>query len=161
MSIDGIRGIKQALLNEYGHFADRRLKNIDKGSRFIIDDRDRDPSHGSDGTPYGWFCEMFVDVEGADAIKVTIIGPLPSGPSVEAWLKESGGVLHDGPFSMRDRRTFAVGPADIKKLVSLANAQRSLIAGARNRDKSDYFVCPRIAACLMRLYGVLEKHWGC
>jgi hypothetical protein len=36
------RALKQALLNQYGHFADKRIKNIDKSNLFIVDDRGRE-----------------------------------------------------------------------------------------------------------------------
>ncbi|MDE2464987.1 MAG: hypothetical protein KGO02_14895 [Alphaproteobacteria bacterium] len=162
MTVDDLRPLKQALLDEYGHFADRRLKNIDKGSRFIIDDRDGGgPSFGADGTPYGWFCEMFADVETAQPLKVTIKGPLPTGDAVIAWMKANGSNFVEDRYSFRDSRIFVVTPTDKDKLLSLAKALESLIANSgQKRERSDYFVCPRIAASLRRLHQLLDRQWS-
>jgi hypothetical protein len=100
------RALKSALLAEYGHFADRRIKNIDRASRFLVDDRD----HGglaSDGQPYGWFCEVIVDVLRDDKISVTLRGQIPQGNAVQAWMTKHN-VQISRPF-YREQMTFEVG----------------------------------------------------
>ena len=60
-----MRPLKQALLDQYGHFADKRIKNNDRGSLFIVDDRGPG-DHGADGKLFLWFCVIFAEVIAAD-----------------------------------------------------------------------------------------------
>lgn len=83
-----MRTLKEALLREYGSFADKRIKNIDKGSRFLVDDR-HDGGLASDGTPYGRFCSISAEVTDADTVRV-VLSNLPEGPSVAAWAGAMG-----------------------------------------------------------------------
>jgi len=159
MSTEELRNLKQALLDEYSHFADRRLKNIDKGDRFIIDDREGNRSYGSDGTPYGWFCEMYADVENPTSINVAIVGPLPTNDAVEKWMTKNDVKLVKGQYGARDRHIFTVTPANVDMLASFAKALKSLGLDKNRRSKSDYYVCPRIASCLLRLQEVLKAYW--
>ena len=79
------RALKSAFLAEYGHFADRRIKNIDRASRFLVDDREQG-GLASDGQPFGWFCEVIADVLGDDKIRVTLQGQIPQGNAVQVWM---------------------------------------------------------------------------
>lgn len=89
MSTELLRPLKQSLLNEYGHFADQRLKKIDSGSLFIVDDRI--PSdHGADRKLYPWFCLIFADVIEPNAVKVTMRGGIPRSANVEKWIRRMG-----------------------------------------------------------------------
>jgi len=72
------RALKRVLLAEYGHFADRRIRNIDRASLFLVDDRFQG-GLASDGRPYGWFCEVFANVTGDDEIGVILSGQIPHG----------------------------------------------------------------------------------
>ncbi len=153
--------IKRAFLAEYGHFADRRIKDLDKSDRFIIDDRDGGgPSFGADRTPYGWFCEMFADIKQPDIVQITIEGPLPTGDSVIVWLTQNSVKPNDRFGSGRSQYRFVVSPHNLDKLLSLADALNKLIANRNaKRDNSDWFTIPRIAACLGRVHRVLSVHW--
>ncbi len=53
--------LKRKLFDEYGGFADKRIKNLDKGERFIIDDRSPTQDFGSQRL-YSYFCAIFADV---------------------------------------------------------------------------------------------------
>lgn len=152
--------LKRALLEEYGHFADRRIKNLDKSNSFIIDDRDKGRSFASDGTPYGWFCEMFLDVISRNAVRITIRGNLPIGPDVTAWLDRNG-VKAEKPFNhLPPTRSFVITPADIDELLALADALKMLVERRIVREKSDWYVAPRVAACLCRIRDALKQHWN-
>ena len=39
MAVRSTRDLKQVLFNAYGGFADKRIKTLDKGALFIVDDR--------------------------------------------------------------------------------------------------------------------------
>lgn len=152
------RALKSALLAEYGHLADRPIKNIDRASRFLVDDRD----HGglaSDGQPYGWFCEVIVDVLRDDKISVTLRGQIPQGNAVQAWMTKHN-VQISRPF-YRDQMTFEVGRGDAGKLSELADAFISIVKPpARYKEASYKYACPRAAAALKRLLGVLTGEFG-
>ena len=63
--------LKHALLKEYGAFSDKRIKNIEKGSKFFVDDRS-DGGLASDGNPFGWFCTVLADVVDAHTVRVSL-----------------------------------------------------------------------------------------
>jgi len=154
---EALRPLKQALLVEYGHFADRRFKNIDKSAHFIVDDREDAPAFARDGSPYGWFCEIFADVEAPARVLLSIVGPLPTGAHVQAWLQGHGVAPITNQFSYRLRHNFTVEPSNLEKLPQLADA---LMKDRKTSSvKSDYYVCPRIADSLIRLYRTLSAHW--
>jgi len=50
--IEELRPLKEALLAEYGSFVDKRVKTIDRGDRFIVDDQTRN-DFGADKQLYG------------------------------------------------------------------------------------------------------------
>jgi hypothetical protein len=52
--------LKQALLKEYEHFSDKRIRNIDRGKFFIIDGRGVG-DYGADRQLFGWFCTAFAE----------------------------------------------------------------------------------------------------
>jgi hypothetical protein len=147
-----------AFLAEYGHFADKRIKNIDLASRFIVDDRD----HGglaSDGHPYGWFCEVIADVLNDNKVSVTLQGQIPQGYAVQAWMLMYGAEI-SRPFN-RDQMTFEVGRGDAGKLNELADAFISIVKPpARYNVPSYKYACPRAAGALKRLHKVLAGHFG-
>ena len=152
------RALKGAFLAEYGHFADKRIKNIDRASRFIVDDRD----HGgiaSDGQPYGWFCEVIADVLDDDKVRVTLQGQIPHGVAVEAW-KTKYGTPVSRPFH-KDQVIFGVGRGDADKLTELADAFISIVKPpARYPEASYKYACPRAAAALKKLHGVIASFFG-
>jgi hypothetical protein len=149
-----IRALKQALLREYGHFSDKRIKNIDKGSSFIVDDR-VPQDHDARGELFLWFCGIFGDVVDAQTVRVILRGGVPRGTSVNNWAKRYGVTSDEVGLS------FSVKPADLRKLIELATAVRSIVRpGVRYPVKAYKYVCPRVAAALDRLHEVLANHWG-
>jgi hypothetical protein len=152
------RALKGAFLKEYGHFADKRIKNIDRASRFLVDDRHQG-GLASDGQPYGWFCEVIADVLDDDNICVTLQGQIPEGSAVQAWMTKYN-VHISGPFH-KDRMIFNVGRGDAGKLSELAGALISIVKPpARYKEASYKYACPRAAAALERLHKVLVGHFG-
>src|SRR5271166_3243247 len=114
------RPLKQALLDHYGHFADKRIKNLVRGSLFIADDRGPG-DHGADGKLFLWFCLIFVEVIDADTIKVSLRGGVPKGASVKAWVQKHGAEATDGSL------IFNVMRKDQAKLSELGAAFRSIV----------------------------------
>lgn len=154
MSAEATRALKQVFLGEYGHFADKRIKNLDKGSVFIIDDRG--PSDvGADRQLFSWFCLMFAEVADQDTVRVMLSGDVPQGVRVAEWLAEN---------SVENRKLgfdFAVRRGSQEKLAQLAKAFESIVQpGARYPVPSYKYVCPRVASALVRLQRILERAWG-
>jgi hypothetical protein len=148
------RPLKQALLNHYGHFADQRIKSLDRGILFIVDDRGSG-DHGADRKLFLWFCTIFAEVVDANTVKVSLRGGVPKGTGVSAWIQKYAVAASDGSL------VFNVTPNDIAKLGELASAFRSIVrpGAPRYTEKAYKFVCPRAAAALDQLSKVLAGHW--
>jgi len=152
------RALKSALLAEYGHFADKRIKNIDRASRFLVDDREQG-ALASDGQPYGWFCEVIVDVLSNDKISMILQRQIPQGAAVQAWMTKYNAQV-TRPF-FKNQMTFEVSRADVGKLNELATAFISIVRPpARYKEVSYKYACPRVADSLERLHRVLVNYFG-
>ena len=81
--------IRKHLYACYGSFADKRIKRIEKGHTFIGDTRDNG-GIASDGSLYGWFCGVWVDVDSDEEVRVTLIGNIPRSPSVDTVFEKLG-----------------------------------------------------------------------
>ncbi len=146
-------GLKEALFDTYGGFADLRFKNIDKASRFIVDYRRR-----GDGDPkvYGNSCLIIVDVVGAREVCVTLTNAVPQGPSVTGWARARRITLRDN-----EALSFTVRPDTTEDLRSLASAFLAIVARGKRYDKPHYkYSCPRTATSLEELVIVLERCWS-
>jgi len=154
MSADATRALKQVFLDEYGHFADKRIKNLDKGSLFIIDDRGPGDV-GADQQLYLWFCLIFAEVAGQNTVRIKLSGGVPQGVRVNQWLAENN--IKNGNFGF----AFDVRRGSQEKLTKLAKAFESIVQpGARYPVASYKYVCPRAAGALVRLQEVLNRAWG-
>ena len=153
--MNDLRPLKQALLDEYGSFSDRRIRNIDRGSTFIADDRGPD-DYAADKTLFPWFCMMFVEVVDTYTLKVSLRGGVPRSALVTGWARQHCVEKSD------DCLTFNVAREDVAKLVLLAEAFRSIVrSGAPRYAESAYkYVVPRTADALDRLHSVLAHHWA-
>jgi hypothetical protein len=153
------RALKEALLAAYGHFSDRRIKNIDRGSVFIVDDRGPG-DFGADKQLFSVFCMIFADVKAADNVEVNLHKNVPVGPSVSAWSSRVGARVVSS--SLAKSLSFNVSPTSLRHLEELAAAVRAIVApGApRYTERSYKYVCPRVSASLLRLRKVLASAWA-
>lgn len=78
-------GLTAHLFECYGGFADKKIKDVSKSRRFFVDDRGNG-GLASDGTLYGWFCGVVVDVESDDAVLILLEGNVPNDPQVNQTL---------------------------------------------------------------------------
>lgn len=153
MPIEELRALKQALLNEYGHFADKRIKKIDSGDRFIVDGRTRSDI-GSDGAVYGWFCSMFLEVVSEDEVVLSIIN-CPSHHSVEKWFSEHASVFGRGG------QTIVIRKGEHPILRTLSSRVNGITAdGARYGVRHYKYAVPRVVESLDRLWKVLNESWA-
>ena len=152
--MDDIRKTKQHFFDEYRGFADKRLKNIDKGDTFIVDDR-KPSDVGADKKLYGYFCTMFAKVIGVDCVAVSLMGNVPMSGGVQQWIAETGATLTHGiPQTLR----FEVRRGEEGRLADLANRIEAITApGARYEEANYKYVCPRTANSLRRLAATMKS----
>lgn len=151
--------LKRRLFAEYKGFADKRIKNLAKSSRFIVDDRsDRDV--GADRGLLGYFCSIFADVDSATKVSVLLYGNVPMSDAVNRWVAERGAHMDLNSGAMASL-SFSVRPGDEHHLVKLAEAMEAIVApGApRYSERSYKYVCPRTGASLRRLARALRDAW--
>lgn len=151
--IEATRALKKALLEEYGHFSNRTLKNVDKGSKFIVDDRG--PGDSTSKGLNSTFCLIFADVKNSQCVEVKLYSPsgVPDGPTVSHWLKTNK-ILR-----LASGITFDITPPTLGILLALSQAIDSITAQPYT-VKAYKYVCPRTAKSLKRLHQILEGHWG-
>lgn len=151
MSIDRIRKLKEALLATYGSFADRRIKNIDVGDRFIVDGRM--PSDiASDGNVYGWFCSMFLGVKQPDEVMLSIMN-IPTSPRVEEWLAKYAAAFGTNRIEIkRDQEAILTDLADRVKAIT--------VPGSRYDVRHYKYAVPRVVSALNTLRLALAEGWG-
>lgn len=75
-----MRALKRILLDAYDGFADKRIKNLDKSSTFIVDDCN-DSDIGANRKLLSYFCMIFADVKSNEKITVRLSGNVPVGKS--------------------------------------------------------------------------------
>jgi hypothetical protein len=146
--------LKSVLFGEYGGFADRRIRNFQKGHIFTVDDRaSRDT--GADGGLYSYFCPIYADVITDDIVEVRLSGNVPAGPSVTDWIERHN------PSSRSPFLEFRVTRGEQKMLGDLASAMRAIVRrGAPHYNVPSYkHVCPRTAISLDRLESALDRAW--
>jgi len=153
-----VNALKKALFEAYGGFADKRIKKLESGSIFVVDDRS-DGDRGADGKLYGYFCLIFAEVRSNSEVLVTLSGNVPMGSSVRIWITKHEASLREGVDRLL---SFVVSKKEgTSKLSTLADAIASIVArGARYDVKSHKYVCPRTADSLQRLDKVLRKAWS-
>ena len=146
--------LKQHFVHEYGGFADRRIKRLEKGNRFIVDDRGRSDVDAA-GSLYLWFCTILAVVTSADSLEVELGGDVPRSPSVDQWISD-GGHSWQAPPNARLTITLKLGQESV--LEELAVRIESITApGAPWYPVSSYkYVCPRSGKALRRLARVLR-----
>jgi hypothetical protein len=154
VAIDSTNALKQVLFDAYDGFADKRVKNLDKGRLFIIDDRTQGDEDAA-GKLFLWFCQIFAEVLDQGSVKITMRGDVPDGPLVARWFAENG--AEKSNFGQE----FVVRRGDEERLAELAAAFRAIVRpGARYPVKSYKYVCPRVAASLDKLRSVLREAWA-
>jgi hypothetical protein len=153
-----MNNLKEALFDEYNGFADKRIKKLESGSRFIIDDRG-DSDIGADKQLYSYFCMMFADVLSADQVKVSLYGNVPLSKEVRNWIESNDCDFRENDYQISLSFITHKGKAHI--LESLANAIKSIVEpGAPRYEIPSYkYVCPRTASSLIHFMKTLKKVW--
>lgn len=146
--------LKRHLLTIYGGFADKRIKNLDKGNRFIVDDRDQGQTRDAHGQLYPWFCQMALEVISPQSMKLTMHGNVPTSPSVESWIDANNAVRIEAPKGLE----LSIQLGEEARLVGLADLIDAIVKPpARYSVPSYKYVCPRTATALRTLASALAK----
>jgi len=149
--------LKKVLYEEYEGFADKRIKRLERGSLFIVDDRSVG-DYGADRKLFAWFCLIFADVVSETAIKVTLYGGVPGGAPVKAWIATNKKLL---AVTSNAQLTFFIKAGQENKLVELADAVAEIVSpGRAYRVKAYKYVCPRVTKSLKKLAKTLNKAWA-
>ena len=145
--------LRKHLYGCYGSFADKRIKRIEKGRTFIGDTRD-DGGIASDGSLYGWFCGILVNVDSDEEVLVTLFGNIPQSPSVDAVFEKLGASPSASSIE------FEINKGRIPILHELSEKIASIVAPGRRYSTPNYkYMCPRTAESLRKLAGYLEGYW--
>jgi hypothetical protein len=152
--------LKEILFSEYDGFADKRYKNLDKHSKFIVDDRTQSDC-GADGGLLSYFCMIFADVVSENKVKVSLIDNVPLGSDVERWIKTHSAELRSSGYGA-DMLSFTVDEGNEAILMELSEAIDAIVArGAPRYEVPSYkYVCPRTANSLRRLAKTLCDAWS-
>lgn len=150
--LDDMRYLKQILLEEYGQFANKRIKSLDAGSQLIVDGRTKSDI-GANGLVYSTFCSMFLDVLSGDEVLLSLIN-CPKNPDIERWfVTNSISFGHNGKSI-----SIMKGEQDcIRKLEALVGLMAS--RGIRYDVPYYKYAGPRVSDSLTRLRQTLDKAW--
>ena len=146
--------LKSHLFNRYGSFADKRIKNIDKGKTFIADSRSAG-GIASDGSLYGWFCGILVEVPSDEEVRLALFGSKPRSRPVDETILALGG----SPES--ERVELHIKNETLHLLRKLADNIAAIVAPGRRYSVPGYkYMCPRTASSLRDLAGYLDEFWN-
>ena len=145
--------LKKTLFDKYGGFADKRVKKLESGTTFIVDDRGHGDC-GADKKLFSHFCLIFADLTNEPNVRVLMIGGVPHCSNVDAWFKK-----HASPYA--NGFEFTLQPGEERKLLELASAIEGIVKpGSRYSVRAYKYVCPRTASSLRRLAKVLTNAGG-
>lgn len=149
--------LKEILFQNYGGFSDKRIKDLKKSSRFIVDDR-TEQDYGANKKLYFVFCSIFVEVLSDDEVQVRLIGNVPISSEIEEWTEINEAVLQK---DLEARLLFKIKKGNEGRLYDLAEKIMGIVApGAPRYNVPSYkYICPRTGRSLKRLAKVLEDAW--
>lgn len=152
MAVETALELKKVLFDAYGGFADKRLKKLEHDALFIVDDRG-ESDYDARGDLFLWFCLMFVTVEAADRVKLSMRGGVPECTAVHQWFDKHGAERQ--PYGVETTIT----PDNLDALDDLA-ARMAAIVRKPYEVRAYKYVVPRVAASLRHLRQVLSRAWS-
>ena len=143
--------LKKHLFDSLGGFADKRVKNLDKGNLFFADDRGRS-DYGADKKLFYWFCAITVSVVAPDRVQVSLSGGVPCSEQIEEWAASN--CIGNGK-----RFDFEINASATEPLVELAILVASIVrpGAPRYKEKAYKYSCPRVSKSLRGLAAVLDS----
>lgn len=141
--------LKQFLFNQYGSFADKRIKNIDKSDRFRIDDGDGDDKEYL-------FCLISVEVKEGNTFDLVLANHPPSNREIERFITAKGGTVTKEADNIMFKVRLRITDAQyIDRLSGLING----LVGPNKRYKNPNWkwLCPRTSASLSKFANILRQ----
>ena len=150
--------LKKRLFSSYNGFSDKRIKNLEKGNTFIVDDR-KESDKDARNELYLHFCMVYVRVMDRESVEVELRGNVPISDNITKWANINGASISAG---IQPSLKFNVTPRDVIRLNELADLLLSIVQRGAPRYKvpSYKYVCPRTAKSLKKLETILKDHWG-
>lgn len=146
------RRLKQILLDEYGHFSNKRIKKLDAGSQFIVDDRTKNDL-GANGQVYSTFCTMFLDVRSGNDVILSLMN-CPTSPDIEKWFAANAIAIGQNGKAISIMKGEQDCTLHLEALVGL------LASWGGRYDVPYYkYTAPRTSDSLRRLRLTLTKAW--
>jgi len=152
MAMESTEALRGVLFEAYDGFADKRLKDLTRDAPFIVDDRSR-RDEDAQGRLFSWFCQMLVEADAPDHVRLVLRGEVPEGAAVDAWFQAHG--ARRGRLGLEVDLT----PANVADLPNLSSAFASIMRAPYD-VKAYKYVVPRVAGSLMRLHKVLSGAWA-
>lgn len=153
MSVSHVNDLKQILFDEFGGFADKRIKNLNRGTYFIIDDRQAKEIDAR-GNLFPWFCQIGLYVIDKDKVRLALRGGVPMSGRVKKWAIKMSSSSEDNGLEV------LISAGQQNEITELASAIREITKhGARYFIPSYKHVCPRAAKSLDKLAKVLDSAW--
>lgn len=143
--------LKALLFDAYGGFADKRYKHASHDLPFIVDDRAK-KDYDAGGTLFLWFCQIFVRVEAADRVLLSLSGGVPESPAVDVLLEKAGATRTESGFQI------VLTPGNLGIIDALIKAFSAIIK-KQYETKAYKYVVPRACNSLARLKRVLAGAW--
>ncbi len=144
--------LKSHLFEEYGGFADKRIKNLSKSNRFIVDDRDKQCDYGANNELYSWFCPIIIEVNEDSSIQVLLFN-FPTSRKILGWINAGNAIIQDSTCLV-----ITVGLQETSLLREYASYVSDIVKPGNTYSVPSYkYVCPRTAQSLCRLVDVLEE----
>lgn len=144
--------LKDALVKEYGGFADRRIKKLENGNFFHVDDRSSG-DYDARKKLFLWFCTIDLTVHDGQTVSVGISKELPKNAKVTKWWEENS---TEGRYGFKELK---ITPENTKLLQELAALVSDVIRQPYS-VKAYRYVAPRTADSLLRLKKTLDAAWA-
>ena len=139
--------LKKRLLKTYGSFADKRIKNIEKGNIFVVDGRDHEAMNSA-------FCMIFAEITAPDQFVLRFQGNLPLNESVKKLIASRGGTVDESPYHT-SAEISGLTAADAPFISELASSIRA-VTRKPYKVKSWKYSATRVADGLDRFVAALS-----
>lgn len=143
--------LKARLFKGFGGFADGRIKDLNKSDLFIADDR-QNAARDARGKLFLWYCTVNVRVLDGHHVRVELGNAMPRSDAVTAWWDAN---KSEGPYGLE---SILVANGEQGKLKELAKLIAE-ITKKPYREKAYTYVCPEVAATLLRITKTLDEAW--
>jgi len=153
--MNDIHSIKQFLFEKYKGFSDKRIKKIESGDTFIVDDRTKS-DEGSNGALYPNFCMIFLTIRDSEKLVLQLSGNVPSSHGLSKFIEQNKAIISTGVRNLEIK----ILKSNYHILDELARLIEDIVApGNRYSDRSYKYVCPQTAKSIRRLRTNLDQIW--